>query len=168
MVPTTLHLNSPFPVNEPILPVLAPRPPSANSSCSCSYHFFLIVSSSGLPSRRPPLHLPSITSQHPSPSPDLQHTTEAPSTCPWTPNPGPWTPIPHRNIQGVRGSWLGHRILIPGTFSQDRNTQQPRGFGFVTFMDPVVAIEVASQKQVCMHENVYIYISFSQYSGCGV
>eukprot|EP00283_Hemiselmis_rufescens_P008496 CAMPEP_0173432762 /NCGR_PEP_ID=MMETSP1357-20121228/10449_1 /TAXON_ID=77926 /ORGANISM="Hemiselmis rufescens, Strain PCC563" /LENGTH=472 /DNA_ID=CAMNT_0014397403 /DNA_START=407 /DNA_END=1821 /DNA_ORIENTATION=+ len=31
---------------------------------------------------------------------------------------------------------------------KDRNTQQPRGFGFVTFIDAQVANDVASQKQV--------------------
>ena len=32
--------------------------------------------------------------------------------------------------------------------AQDRNTQQPRGFGFVTFMSAEVAEDVASRKQV--------------------
>jgi hypothetical protein len=38
--------------------------------------------------------------------------------------------------------------IVLHLLSQDRNTQQPRGFGFVTFVDPNIANEVASQKQV--------------------
>lgn len=54
-----------------------------------------------------------------------------------------------RHDASLHTNWrAGPEEYLTCSFLQDRNTQQPRGFGFVTFVSAEVAEEVASRKQV--------------------